>query len=50
MGFILIVDRPTADEMMARLTPMQVGAWDIGVIEHRREAETEKDQVEIDFE
>ena len=48
IGFILIVDRATADELMARLTPMQVGAWEIGVIEHRREAE--KEQVEIDFE
>lgn len=48
IGFILIVDRSTADEMMGRLTPMQVGAWEIGVIEHRRE--TEKEQVEIDFE
>lgn len=48
IGFILIVDRATADEMMGRLTPMQVGAWEIGVIEHRRE--TEKEQVEINFE
>lgn len=47
IGFILIVDRPTADELMARLAPMNVGAWEIGTIERRREAERE--QVEILF-
>jgi len=48
IGFILVVDRPTADEMMARLEPMNVGAWEIGVMEHRRKLE--QDQVEIIFE
>lgn len=47
IGFILIVDRATADEMMARLTPMNVGAWEIGVIEHRKD--TEREQVEVAF-
>lgn len=47
IGFILIVDRPTADEMMGRLTPMNVGAWEIGVIEHRRDPERE--QVDVVF-
>lgn len=48
IGFVVIVDRPTADEVMARLKPMQVNAWEIGVIGHRRDAESE--QVEIEYE
>lgn len=47
IGFVLIVDRETADEVMGRLRPMNVGAWEIGVIEHRRDKESE--QVEVVF-
>jgi phosphoribosylformylglycinamidine cyclo-ligase len=47
IGFVLVVDQPTAGEIMARLAPMNVEAWKIGSIVHRGKADGE--QVEICF-
>jgi phosphoribosylformylglycinamidine cyclo-ligase len=47
IGFILIVDRTMAGKVMARLTPMNMEAWEIGGIRHRGKADSE--QVEICF-
>ncbi len=46
IGFILVVDRATADEIMPRLAPMNIGAWEIGTIAHRA---ADGEQVEIVF-
>ena len=46
IGYILIVDRQTAEEIMDRLSTMHIGSWEIGVIAQRK---GNREQVEIDF-
>ncbi len=47
IGFVLLVDKHTADEIMVRLDAMNEPAWVIGQIEHRGQEEAE--QVEVVF-
>lgn len=47
IGYIMIVDRATADEILPRLQSLAANAWEIGAITRRKE---DQEQVEIAFE
>ena len=47
IGYIMIVDRSTADEILPRLQSLSSNAWEIGSITRRKE---DQEQVEISFE
>jgi phosphoribosylformylglycinamidine cyclo-ligase len=46
IGYIMIVDRHTADEMLPRFQSMSTPAWEIGTIVRRKDGQ---EQVEISF-
>ena len=46
IGYIMITDRATADDMLPRFKSMQTEAWEIGTIVRRKE---HQEQVEISF-
>ena len=46
IGYIMITDRATADELLPRFQSMPAKAWEIGTITRRKD---EQEQVEIVF-
>lgn len=46
IGYIMITDRETADDMLPRFRSMNTGAWEIGTIVRRKD---NQEQVEISF-
>ena len=46
IGYIMITDRATADDMLPRFKSMNTEAWEIGTIVRRKE---HQEQVEISF-
>ena len=46
IGYVMIADRATADEILPRLHAMNTPAWEIGTITRRKDGE---EQVEVSF-